>query len=109
MSRAERKGNRDAQRVGDILRGYLAHKETTAVVPRQRIEEAWTRLCRREGFGRTRIAGLRGKDVIIEVESPPLCAELAQFRSRELLQQMQRELGDHVRIDSLRFRLGAFT
>ena len=94
--------------IGDILTDLIDAKEREAVRPIQRLQAAWATLQAAGRLEGTRIAGYRSGAAIIEVKSPPLCAELAQFRRREILGRLREELAGDPPLDELRFRLGAW-
>lgn len=94
--------------IGDILAEFLHAKEREAVRPIQRLEAAWKELQKTGRLDGTRVAAYRSGAAVIEVKSPPLCAELAQFRRREILARLQNELAGDPPLDELKFRLGAW-
>ena len=107
MKVARRKPS-DPKRLADILGPLLERQETEQVEPRRRVVAAWRRVAEKLGLRGTRVAGFRDGIVQIEIESPPLCAELSQFRRSEVERAMDAELGEDNPLKSLRFRLGAF-
>lgn len=102
-------GNEGPESVGDILDDLLERTARDSVAPMRMLVDAWGRLMKRDAtLGSTRIAAYRKGVVVIEVSSPPVCAELAQFRRMEVLERLRRELREEVAVKELRFRLGAF-
>ena len=99
---------RGPQPIGEILHEFLREKERDAVDPRQRVVRAWSAAIADDPAPGTRVTTFRKGIVTIEVKSPPLCAELSQFRRRDLLSRMQRSMGDGVIVKDLRFRLGSW-
>lgn len=104
----KRRSATDPQALGEILDSFLSKKESEVVAPRQRVEKAWLKICEGLNIQGTRVAGFRTGEVQIEVASPPLCAELSQFRRAELEHQLATELGSTNPVKSLRFKLGVF-
>ncbi len=98
-----------ADSIGDILDTWLAKVERETMGPTQRVVAAWQGVIREnERLRRTRVAAFRSGVAVIEVASPPLCAELAQFQRSQLLERLNEFMeGDRV-VRDLRFRLGAF-
>ncbi|MCB9833505.1 MAG: DUF721 domain-containing protein [Planctomycetes bacterium] len=94
--------------IGEVLARILGAKERESVRPMQRLQAAWARLQTRGRLEGTRVSAYAAKAVVIEVRSPPLCAELAQFRRRELLSSLRAELGGDPPLDEIKFRLGAW-
>lgn len=107
MNVARRKPS-DPKILSEILGELLERQESEHVGPRRRVEAAWVAVARKLKLRGTRVAGYREGVAQIEIESPPLCAELSQFRRREVERAMEAELGEDNPIKSLRFRLGAF-
>ncbi len=108
---AERSGgsSHDADSIGDILDAWLAKVERETMGPTQRVAAAWQGVIREnERFAKTRVAAFRSGVAVIEVASPPLCAELAQFQRSRLLERMQEFMEGEPVLRDLRFRLGAF-
>ncbi|MFT7618841.1 MAG: hypothetical protein ACI97A_002489 [Planctomycetota bacterium] len=100
--------SRRAVPIGEILDAYIAETERTSVKPLAVTKRAWESIAKARHIKGTRIASLKEGKVIIEVKSPPLVAELAQFRRRELLDALQRETRAETQIKDLRFRLSAW-
>ena len=102
--------SREPVPIGEILQEFLARTEREKVQPRHRVESAWRTVWARESSDpdATRVAQWRRGIAYIEVKSPPLCAELSQFRRRDLEAALRRELGDEVAVKRLQFRLGAW-
>ncbi len=98
----------DPQALSEILDTFLSQQESEHVAPKRRVERAWAAVCEHLDIRGTRIAGYRAGEVQIEVASPPLCAELSQFRRQELERALAAKLGSTNPIKSLRFRLGVF-
>ena len=95
-------------RIGDVIDAFIRETEREAVGPTQRVKEAWNQLTTQKKIKNTRVSFFKEGNASIEVKSPPLCAELSQFRRRELLESMQRLLNDDPVVKELRFRLGAW-
>ena len=102
------KPSRRAVPIGEILDAYLAETERSSVKPLAVTKRAWETLTKARHIKGTRVASLKEGKVVIEVKSPPLVAELAQFRRRELLDALQRETRTETKIKDLRFRLSAW-
>lgn len=94
--------------LGPILREFLEDKRRTQVEPRWRVQRAWETIAEQQSIAGTRLATWREGIALIEVASPPLCAELIQFRRTELLAAMRAELDTQPPLKDIRFRLGAF-
>jgi predicted nucleic acid-binding Zn ribbon protein len=103
----DRKSNQ-ATPIGDIIGKFIRQTEEQAVKPMQLVRNAWEAVCKEKRIYGTRVVTFQEGKVAIEVKSPPLCAELAQFRRRELLEEMQRRLVSEPQVKELRFRLGAW-
>jgi Dna[CI] antecedent DciA-like protein len=99
---------RGPESLGPILRAFLDDKRRLQVEPRLRVVRAWDDLAEAQGLRGTRVAAWRESIAIIEVASPPLCAELVQFRRPELLDAMREALDAQPPLKDIRFRLGAF-
>ncbi|MEZ6196340.1 MAG: DUF721 domain-containing protein [Planctomycetota bacterium] len=99
---------RDPETLGEIVRGLLDVKRREQVEPRHRIINAWERITASRRISGTRVGGWKDGTAVIEVDSPPLCAELAQFRRIELLDALREELEGNPALRDVRFRLGAF-
>ena len=99
---------RGPEALGPIVRAYLDDKRRTQVEPRLRVLHAWERVAEAQGLRGTRVGAWREGVAVIEVASPPLCAELVQFRRLELLDAMREELDTSPPLKDIRFRLGAF-
>ncbi|HGY92034.1 MAG TPA: DUF721 domain-containing protein [Planctomycetes bacterium] len=109
MAEHRKRSPHDADSIGDILDSWLAKVERETMGPTQRVAAAWQGVIREnERFKKTRVAAFRSGVAVIEVASPPLCAELAQFQRTRLLERLKEFMeGDPV-VRDLRFRLGAF-
>jgi len=70
------------------------------------IVTAWIAVAGEELAGHTAVRGLRRGTLTIEVDSGPLCHELAAFRSQELLVALRERLR-RADVQSLRFRVGS--
>ncbi|MCA9322421.1 MAG: DUF721 domain-containing protein [Planctomycetes bacterium] len=109
MIRRDEGQPKGAQPIGEIVDALLRKTEAEALVPTQRVAAAWKRIVARDHkITRTRLANFRRGVAVVEVVSPPLCAELAQFRRDQLLASLRQELEDNPPVRELRFRLGAF-
>ena len=71
------------------------------------VRTAWDDLCAHEGIEQTRAVKYDRGTLAVEVVSPPLCAELAQFRGPALLASLRERVGDRPHVRRLAFRLGA--
>lgn len=100
--------SRRAVPIGEILDAYLAETEQSSVRPLARVREAWGAIVRDKRIHGTRVAAFQDGRAIIEVKSPPLVAELSQFRRKELLDAVQRFLTTDPKVRELRFRLSAW-
>ena len=101
----DRKG---PETLGEIVRTVLEDKRRSQVEPRWRVMRAWETVAEARAIAGTRVATWREGIALIEVASPPLCAELIQFRRPELLDAMRAELDTNPPLKDIRFRLGAF-
>ncbi len=99
---------RKAVPIGEILDAYLAETERSSVKPLSLVKGAWGSICKTRHIQGTRVASFKEGKVTIEVKSPPLVAELAQFRRKELLDALQRALVVDAKVSDLRFRLSAW-
>ncbi len=100
--------SRNAVPIGDILDAYLAETERSSVKPLAQVRHGWESLVQSKKLNGTRVASFKEGKVTIEVKSPPLLAELAQFRRKELLLTLQSTVSPEVSICDLRFRLSAW-
>lgn len=100
---------REPVQLGELVEDLVRRTREDSVDPLRRIEAAWSELAARiEGTADTRVAGFSRGVVSIEVKSPPLCAELAQFRRLRVLTDLRSAVGDTVKVKDVRFRLGAW-
>ena len=100
---------REPVHLGEIVEDLVRRTREESVDPLRRIEAAWSELAARmEGAGDTRVAGFSRGVVSVEVKSPPLCAEVAQFRRLRVLADLRAAVGESVRVKDVRFRLGAW-
>ena len=100
--------SRNAVLLGDVIRGVMRDAEMERQAPLDRVRQAWETVTEGMVARDSRVASLYRGTATIEVKSPPLCAELAQFRARRLLERVRLELKDEPVIKRLRFKLGAW-
>lgn len=100
--------SRNAVPIGEILDAYIAETERSSVKPLAQVRHGWESLVQAKKLNGTRVASFKEGKVTIEVKSPPLLAELAQFRSKELLLALQTLVGGEARVSNLRFKLSAW-
>ncbi len=100
--------SRQAVPIGEILDTFLSEAHRDSVRPMERLRASWARITEKKHIQGTRVTQIRQGRVTIEVKSPPLVAELAQFRRRELLDDLQRDLSGEPKVRTLLFRLGAW-
>ena len=100
--------SRQAVSIGEILDSFLSEAHRDSVRPMERLRASWERITEKKRIRGTRVVQVKQGRVTIEVKSPPLVAELAQFRRRELLNDLQRDLAGDPNIKTLQFRLGAW-
>ena len=101
--------NRGPEPIGEIIDEWVRKTERESLGPTQRVGAAWRRIAAKRDIAKaTRLAAFKRGSAVIEVTSPPLCAELAQFHRDTLLQELRRELDGEPGVQTLRFRLGAF-
>jgi hypothetical protein len=97
---------RDALPIGEIVDGVLKQARSgTAADERARLEEAWRKISDQVLLRHTRVGSWNRGVLVLEVKSPPLCSQLASFRSRRLLEDLRRELKEEIQVRELRFVL----
>jgi len=95
--------------IGEIVDEWVRKTERETLGPTQRVGAAWRRIATKKQFPKTtRLAAFKRGTAVIEVTSPPLCAELAQFHRMDLLEELRSALNGDPMVKTLRFRLGAF-
>ena len=100
---------REPVSIGDLVEDLVNRTREESVDPLRRVEAAWAVVAARHGCGDdSRVAGFARGVVSIAVKSPPLCAELAQFRRLRVVADLRGAVGDSVRVKDVRFRLGAW-
>jgi predicted nucleic acid-binding Zn ribbon protein len=103
---SDRRGG-SPEAVGAILARMLRDPSLRPPRRGRGVEDVWARAAGPELAEETRAATLRQGVLTVEVRSAPLLAELAGFRSQELLGRVTAEDGAG-RIRGLKFRLGVF-
>jgi len=96
-----------AEPIGDILPRVLRGSGFTRRTRRGGLEEAWARAAGEALAAETKPATLRSGVLTVEVRSAALLAELAGFRTAEMLSRFL-SVDPSGRVRELRFRLGVF-
>lgn len=92
--------------VGDFLPGIL--RDLGQERRRRALQEALEHAVGESAAPACRVAGLRGGRLVVEVASAPLFAELRGFRSDEVRQAINTELG-RPEVATILFRMGGTT
>lgn len=94
--------------LGQVIKDYLVRSGLARQMGTRKLADEWVDLVGPELAGRTRVVGgLRAGVLHVQVDSPGLLAELKNFRSGELLDQMRlRHKRSHIR--KLDFSLGSW-
>lgn len=100
---------RGASELRDLLHGYLGRKGPGRRIRAGReLAEAWVAAAGPEVAAHTRTRSLRRGVLTVEVDSGPLCHELAGFRTEELLVALKQRLRD-TEVSAIRFRIGTLS
>jgi len=101
-----RKGRpRGPERLGEVARRLLRGRLKKRARKETRVLEAWEEVVGAERAGKLRPARLRDGVLWVEVESPAVLYEAAQFSRGEILGRL-RERFPELGIEDVRFRLG---
>ena len=98
---------RNIEAIGPILSRVMARSGLTQVVAQQKLVGHWKEAVGPELSGRTRLVGLRGNVVRVEVDSAAHLQELATFRKRGILEQLRAAEGS-LFVQDIEFRIGSF-
>jgi hypothetical protein len=93
------------ERVGEIVSRLMTARGWGRRQERLRFERAWAESIGEPGARQTRVGGLRRGVLEIIVGNAVLMQELAHFRKRKLLQELQSRLTG-ITLKDLRFRAG---
>jgi predicted nucleic acid-binding Zn ribbon protein len=93
------------ERAGDVARRLLRGRLAKRARRESRVLEIWEEVVGPERAARLVPAGLRAGVLWVEVESPALLYEAAQFARGEILARLKERLPE-LGIEDVRFRLG---
>ncbi|MCU0722267.1 MAG: DUF721 domain-containing protein [Planctomycetes bacterium] len=96
---------REPERLGDVARRLLRGSLARRARKESRVLEVWEEAAGPERAARLKPARLRAGVLWVEVESPALLYEAAQFSRGEILARLK-ELVPELGIEDVRFRLG---
>ncbi len=93
--------------LGRLLEGILADTGIGRAVREEALEAEWRAAVGSEVAGHTRLAGLSGGRLRVEVDSAGLLQELATFYRKQILESLRAgKVGRGV--SDIQFKLGAF-
>lgn len=95
----------DAVRIGDLVEGLLKKLGLERRIREAKIAQDWSRIVGSQIASHSKPAGLKGKVLIVNVDSSVWLSELSQFFKGKMLEEIHRELGEK-RIQDIRFRIG---
>ncbi len=107
MKPKKRRGNRDAEKLGDLIKPMLKQLKVIGRRVGRDLHEAWLEVAGPDLSRRTRLSSFRSGQVVVDVDSAALLHELQNFRRGDLLARLRERL-PRPHISELRFRLGAF-
>ncbi len=93
--------------VGRAVEDFLRTSGLANSLVNRALHETWRDTVGGEVSEHTRVAGIRKKVLIIEVDSAPWLNELAGFHKDSILKEVQRKLPDEGIVD-IQFKAGSF-
>ena len=93
------------QRLGDIARRLIRGRMSKRARREGRILEVWEQVAGQELAGKLKPVRLRAGVLWVDVESPAVLYEAAQFSRKAMLGKL-RELLPDLGVEDMRFRLG---
>lgn len=91
--------------MGNVLEKVLKKLGLERRAREARIAQEWGRIVGEKIARHSAPVGVRGRTLIVNVDSSVWLAELRQFFKEKMLEQIHRELGEK-RIRDIRFRIG---
>lgn len=102
-----RRARVEATRAGDLIRQVKKDHGLDAQGKLDALQNVWRTLVGSATAGKTRIVGLKGGVLTVEVANSALSQELSVYLKRDLLAQLRTESG--IKITDLRCRVGGWS
>jgi len=96
-----------AEKASDVLKRLLQDSPLGHGLQHMEIYNVWRRIAGPDGLRHSRVAGIKGNVLQVEVDSSPWLSEFSTFRKEDLLKTLQAEL-KKTRIVDIQFRIGHF-
>lgn len=100
-----RRRSRGARPIGEIITEYMSSSGLARRWSARDIHEAWIEAAGEEAAGHSQVVGLKNGVLSVIVDSAPCLHEMANFRKREILNEVRSRKGCE-QISDIEFRLG---